>query len=282
MINPFSSGPQLLPEDGLQVTPAEPWFRLKQQVMLKYTAAYVKNMNYRVNELMLVDLYAGNGLHSIGSLQNRYADYDLSLLAGAFAFKKFCFCPVGSEDAKALRIRVNRWYKDNNVLILEGDRKDLIKRIKLYIPKSSGSFKVSTFCVVDAFSLKLDFVWFDLLADHNFDFMLVFTFPLNEVQNWKYYLTEEKQTISKFLGSWNGFEKLQRASTDNVSFYKKLFELHQQDMKLLGYDCLVHTHKLDSDLMRIPFYFTVCFTRSVSAKLMQKELGEFDQMDLFN
>ncbi len=282
MNNSFSTGPQLIPDDGLATTSAEPWFKEKIKTMIQYIDAYTVNMSYRTHELMLIDLFSGNGIYTLGEQRGNFTGFNLSILSREPSYNKFCFCTTNAEDARALRIRINKWYKDKNVLLLEGERADLVNRLKLYVPKSNVSFKVGSICVIDAFSLRIDYVWLDLLAEYGFDFLLVFTFPLNEYYNWQYYLKEERSTLSKFLGAWNALEKLEKASHDNLSFYKKLFELHQQDMKLLGYDCAMHSHKFDSGLMNIPMYYTASFTRHISARMMQKELGESTQMGLFN
>jgi three-Cys-motif partner protein len=282
MSNSFNIGPKLIPDDGLPTTFAEAWVIKKTELLLRYIEAYCKHMAYRNDQLIFLELFSGNGIKTIGQQSGKFTGLNLSLLEKGLPFFKYCFCPVNEEDARALKVRVNKWHKDKNVLILEGKREELIERIKLYIPKNNSNFKVGTLCLIDAFTLKLNYLWIDLLAEHGFDFLVVFTFPLTEAHNWKYYLNEERTTLSKFLGSYNAVEKLQRASHDNLSFYKKLFELHQHDMKLLGYDCLHLSHKFDSGLMNTPFYYTASFTKSVSAKMMLKEMGEAAQTDLFS
>jgi three-Cys-motif partner protein len=282
MSKSFNIGPKLIPDDGLPTTYAESWVVKKTELLLRYIEAYFTHMGYRNNEMIFLELFSGNGIKTIGNQSGKFTALNLSLLEKGLPFYKYCFCPVNEEDARALKVRVNKWHKDKNVLILEGNREELIDRIKLYLPKSNTNFKVGSLCLIDAFTLKMNYLWIDLLAEHGFDFLMVFTFPFSEGYNWKYYLNEERATLSKFLGSWNAVEKLQRASHDNMSFYKKLFELHQQDMKLLGYDCLPLSHKFESGLMNLPFYYTASFTKSVTAKTILKEMGEAAQTDLFN
>jgi hypothetical protein len=52
--------------DGLTITAAESWFKVKVQLILSYSQAFIMNASPKSDELIFVDLFAGSGLFSVG------------------------------------------------------------------------------------------------------------------------------------------------------------------------------------------------------------------------
>jgi len=50
-------------DDGLSITAAEPWFKVKVQVVQSYLQAFIVNALSRADEVVLVDLFAGSGMY---------------------------------------------------------------------------------------------------------------------------------------------------------------------------------------------------------------------------
>jgi hypothetical protein len=195
---------------------------------------------------------------------------------------KWIFCEQTPDNAKALKVRVNKYFRGKNVVILESKPENLIDRLKYYVPQSKGSYKVAVFCVVDPFSMDIPFSVLHELNDLGYSFLIPYTFSLNSRLDYKFYTKEQKSRLTKYLGESNEIHKFEGVKSNN-EFYKRLVKTQQNNMLMLGLSASLSAHKLDSGLMEMPLYYIGFFSRQLSPKTVQHDIQErvVQQFSLF-
>ena len=271
-------------DDGFGITAAEPWFKYKIQIIQEYLTSFVINLAGRADEIVFVDLFSGSGLYSLGSRREIFAGTPLMALAQDLPIQRFVFCEHDAEQFKALKIRVNKYYRGKNVILMDGKPEDLIDKFKLYIPPSKGDFKVAVFCVCDPFSLDMSFELVEKLSGLGFNFLMPFTFALNKRLDYRYYLKENKEKIKKYLGGYKDMDRLEDEMENNMQFYKRLIQIYENNILASGLNASTSVHKLDSGLMELPVYYMGLFSREYSTKAIQQdvEATRNTQFELFN
>lgn len=271
-------------DDGFGITAAEPWFKSKIQIIQEYLTSFVTNLAGRADEIVFVDLFSGSGLYSLGAKREIFAGTPLMALAQDLPIQRFVFCERDPEQFKALKIRVNKYYRGKNVILMDGKPEELIDKFKLYIPPSKGDFKVAVFCVCDPFSLDTSFELVENLSKLGFNFLIPFTFALNKRLNYKYYLKEEKEKLKRYLGGYKDMDRLEKGTENNAQFYKRLIQIYENNILAAGLNASTSVHKLDSGLMEMPVYYMGLFSREYSTKAIQHdvEATRNTQFELFN
>lgn len=258
-------------DDGFVTTAAEPWFKVKVQVIQQYFESFITNVSGKVNDIVFVDLYSGSGLYSFGHQKELFPSVSLTSLQDNLPVSKWIFCEQSSENAKALKIRVNKYFRGKNVVIFESKPEHLLEKFRSYIPQSKAGYKVAIFCVVDPFSLDIPFTTLDKLNDLGFTFLIPYTFSLSNRLDYKFYLREQRDRLKKYLGGFRDFEKLEEVKS-NVEFYRKLVKIQQNNMLMLGLNTTVSVHKLNSGLMEMPFYYIGFYSKQLSAKTVAGDI----------
>ncbi|MBL7841682.1 MAG: three-Cys-motif partner protein TcmP [Cyclobacteriaceae bacterium] len=258
-------------DDGFVTTAAEPWFKVKVQVIQQYFESFITNVSGKVNDIVFVDLYSGSGLYSFGHRKELFPSVALTSLQDNLPVSKWIFCEQSSENAKALKIRVNKYFRGKNVVIFESKPEHLLEKFRSYIPQSKAGYKVAIFCVVDPFSLDIPFTTLDKLNDLGFTFLIPYTFSLSNRLDYKFYLREQRDRLKKYLGGFRDFEKLEEVKS-NVEFYRKLVKIQQNNMLMLGLNTTVSVHKLNSGLMEMPFYYIGFYSKQLSAKTVAGDI----------
>jgi len=258
-------------DDGFVTTAAEPWFKVKVQVIQQYFESFITNVSGKVNDIVFVDLYSGSGLYSFGHQKELFPSVSLTSLQDNLPVSKWIFCEQSSENAKALKVRVNKYFRGKNVVIFESKPEHLLEKFRSYIPQSRAGYKVAVFCVVDPFSLDIPFTTLDKLNDLGFTFLIPYTFSLSSRLDYKFYLREQHDRLKKYLGGFRDFEKLEEVKS-NVEFYRKLVKIQQNNMLMLGLNTTVSVHKLSSGLMEMPFYYIGFYSKQLSAKTVAGDI----------
>lgn len=262
-------------DDGFSITATEPWFKVKVQLIQNYLFSFVANAASRVDEIIFVDLYAGSGLYSLGHQKEIFAGTCLASLQSPLPISKWVFCESDAGLAKALKIRVNKYFRDKNVLILDTEKEELIDKLRLYIPANKSSHKVAVCCLIDPFSLDVSFSLISKLAAMGYSFIIPFTFGLNERHDYQYYLKENADQLRKYIGS--DASRLQN-SQSNFHFYKSLVKGFQQSMLMQGMSGSLSVHKLSSTLMDLPMFYMGYFSGQISPKLIQHDVNAVEQV----
>jgi three-Cys-motif partner protein len=274
---------RLFPDDGLPSTAAESWVRLKIQAIGQYLSSFAGQLAGKVDDIIFVDLYAGNGLYSIGSRKELFASAALTALSLDVPISKFVLCEKDTDRMSALKIRVNKYFRHKHVILLDGKPEDLVSRLELYVPPTKGNYKSAVICLCDPFSLEMSFESVRQLAEKGFSFLIPFTFALNDRVNYEFYLVESRERLRKFLGSDN-LERIEKDVDSNMIFYKKLVRIYQSNLLGMGFNGSMSVHKLDSGLMELPAYYMGFYSRSLSTRDIQEdvEATHHVQFDLFD
>lgn len=256
---------------------------MKVAIIRQYLSAYVALLAGRVDDIVFVDLFAGNGMYSIGAQRDLFPGSALMALSLDLPITKFVFCDSDPARLNTLKIRINRYFRNRNVILLDGRPEELIDRINLYVPRSKGNYRSAVLCLCDPFSLELPFDVVHRLGDMDFSFLVPFTFPINERLDHQFYLTEHNERLKKFLGS-SGAERLEHTFDNNQSFYKRLVRIYENNLLSLGFNSTTSVHKLDSGLMELPLYYIGFFSKVVATRAIQEdvEAAHHIQFELFN
>jgi three-Cys-motif partner protein len=273
----FSSSFQ---DDGFITTAAEPWFKVKVQLIQQYFHSFVTNVSGKVDDIIFVDLFSGSGLYSIGHKKELFAATCLASLQTELPVSKWIFCEHSAENAQALKVRVNKYFRGKNVVIFDSKPDQLIDKFRSYVPQSKGSYKVAVFCVVDPFSIDIPFSTIDALNDMGFSFLIPYNFSLNTRLDCKFYVKEQKDRLTKYLG---GLHDNFKDIKSNHDFYKRVVRAQQNNMLMLGLNTSLSVHKLDSGLMEMPYYYMGFASRQLSPKLIRQEVlaESHHQLQLF-
>ncbi len=279
--SPFSSS---ISDDGFAVTAAEPWVRRKVEIVQQYLTAFVTAVAPQVDELVFIDLFSQNGLCCLGNRKEIFPGVPLMALQQELPITKYVFCESDAEQFRVLKIRINKYFKEKNTILLNGRPEDLLDKIKMYIPKSRRDHKVAVFCVADSFGLEPDFDVIQDLKDNNFTFLIPVTFHLGNKINYSFYLRNEREKLKKFIWVDKDIETLKREITNNETFYKRVIQIYESHAQQLGMNTAVSTQKIDSGLMEVPTYSLCLFSKKYSAKAIQVDAlaGSNIQFALFN
>ena len=104
--------------DGLSITAAEPWFKVKVQLIQSYLQAFIMNALPKADEIIFVDLFSGSGLFSAGHQKEVFPGSSLASLSSESPFQKWVFCESDAEQAQVLDKRVKKNFPDKNVVSL--------------------------------------------------------------------------------------------------------------------------------------------------------------------
>ncbi|MFZ1807898.1 MAG: three-Cys-motif partner protein TcmP [Cyclobacteriaceae bacterium] len=271
-------------DDGFAITTAEPWVKHKIELVRQYLNAFVTALSSQVDEIIFVDLYARNGLCCLGARKEIFPGISLMALQQDLPISKYVLCESDTEQSRALKIRTNKYFKEKNIVLLNGKPEELIDKIKMYVSEPRKDHKVATLCVADAFGLEPGFEVIRQLNDYNFTFLIPFTFHLGRKIDYRLYLGKEREKLMHLLEAdvMNNISEINAGS--NSVFYKQLVQYWEKKVQELGMNTAVSTHKMDSGLMEMPTYSMCLFAKKYSAKAIQLDAlaGSHIQFALFN
>ncbi len=273
-----------IPDDGFAITTAEPWVKHKIQLVRQYLTAFVTALSGQVDEIIFVDLYAKNGLCCLGARKDIFPGIPFMALQQNLPISKYVLCESDEEQARVLKIRTNRYFKEKNIVLLTGKPEELIDKIKMYVSEPRKDHRVATICVADAFGLEPGFETLRQLSDYDFTFLIPFTFHLGKKIDYKFYLRSEKEKVTHLLGQTTESNLSEKSIGSNGVFYKQLIQNWERKIEELGMNTAVSTHKLDSGLMEMPTYSICLFAKKYSARAIQLDAlaGSHIQFALFN
>lgn len=273
-----------IPDDGFAITTAEPWVKHKVQVVRQYLTAFVTALAGQVDEIVFVDLYARNGLYCLGAKKDIFPGIPFMALQQDLPISRYVLCEGDGEQARVLKIRMNKHFRNKNIVLLNGKPEELIDKIKMYVSEPRKNHKVATFCVADAFGLEPGFETIKQLNDYDFTFLVPFTFHLGTNIGYRFYLGREREKLTHFLGGEVQEGLSEKTIESNSVFYKQLLQNWEYKVEKLGMNTAVSTHKLDSGLMEMPTYSICLAAKKYSARAIQLDAlaGSHIQFALFN
>lgn len=262
--------------DGLSITAAEPWFKVKVQVIQSYLQAFIMNASPKSDELIFIDLFSGSGLYSIGHQKDIFAGSCLTALSAALPFDRWLLCEKDQEQVVALENRIKKYFPNRNTSIVHTSQSHAIDDLIAGLPRSKAGKKVAILCLVDPFSLDVPLSLVMRLAASGCSFLMPFTFTLNSRIDCAYYITEHRDVVRRFAGE-SHVDQLSKIGS-NLHFYRKLVRLYQHNMLMLGLNAALSSHKLESRLMDLPAYCIGFFSRQFSTQAVQRDVLVGEQM----
>jgi three-Cys-motif partner protein len=271
------------PDDGLPTVAAENWVKYKVNTIGQYLSSFAGQLAGKVDDIIFVDLYAGNGMYSMGSRKELFPSSALMSLALDVPISRYVFCDHDADRLNTLKIRVNKYFRNRNVVLLDGKPEDLVSRLELYVPPSKGQYKSAVLYLCDAFSLEMPFNVIRQLSEKGFSFLIPFTFALNDRVNYEFYLVESRERLKKFLGTEN-LDRVEKGVDSNMTFYKRMVMIYQNNLLGMGFNGSTSAHKIDSGLMELPIYYMGFYSQNVATRDIQEtvEATHNVQFDLFN
>ncbi|MCB0488618.1 MAG: three-Cys-motif partner protein TcmP [Cyclobacteriaceae bacterium] len=283
-MDPLLSSPHTtIPDDDLVVTTGEPWVRQKVQLIRQHLIAFTTALANQVDEIIVLDLFAKNGLYCLGAKREIFSGIPIMSLQEDLPITRYVFCENDPEQFKALKVRVNKYFREKNAVLMNGRPDELVDKLKMYIPESRRSHRVATLCIADSFSLEPSFELIKSFSEYGFTFLVPLTFHLGAKINHRFYLNRERLKVNQFLGAgdsdhsdWN--------TDNNLLFYKQLVGKWENRVSELGFDFSSTTQRLDSGLMEIPTYQMCLLSSKYSSKAIQTDAlsGSNIQFALFN
>lgn len=264
--------------DGFSVTATEPWFKVKVEVIQSYLRAFVLNVSAKADEIVFVDLFSGSGLYSVGHQKEIFQGSSFASLSSDLPITQWILCERDPESLKLLHRRVDRFFARKNVSILDEGLSYLPDKFRKIITPSKRGYTVAVFCLVDPFNFDVPLVTIDALASMGFNFLIPFTFMLNDRSNYQYYLREHPERLLRYLGV-NNFERMTGVQ-NNLQFYKRIVRMYQNRMLVLGLNTALSVHKAESRLMELPAYYIGLFSRLFSAKAIQEDVNLSGQLQI--
>lgn len=268
--------PLAIPEfsdDGLVCAAAEPWFFGRIALIHHSAEKFIAKLASYADEFIFIDLFAGNGLFTIGHNKQRQAGTALALMASGLPFRRWILCERNADEAHALRIRTRRYFRDKQVLIFEDPLMALPEKLSGYVPRSTPHHRVAVLCIADSFSFAFPFEFVRQTLPLKLNFIIPFTFCINSRHDYTFYLNEQPDKLERFLGRSPQHTSLHAACSNRI-FYKHLVRLYHQEMMLLGLGGSLSVHPLDSGLMELPAYYMGLFTSIPSVRNIQHEVQQ--------
>lgn len=204
-------------------------------------------------------------------------------LATNLPISRWIFCEESPENGAALKVRVNKYYRGKNVQLLEGTASSLIDKLRFYVPPSKGKHKVAVFCLADPYALQITMDTLEQLRGLGFNFLIPYTFHLNDRVDYRFYLREYRNRLAKFLGGEHLVDQLEEGLASNLQFYKRLVRIHQNSMLAQGFSTSLTVHKFESALMQMPVFYMGLYSAVSPARTVQREVqaGTHVQYALF-
>jgi three-Cys-motif partner protein len=268
------STPSSFSADDFTVTAVEPWFKVKVQAIYDLMQAFTSQTTGVADEIIFIDLSAGSGFYATGFQKQLIPMPALEALRCDPPFTKFVFCEHNPEAAKALKVRVNKYYRGRNVVLFEDTPELTLEKLRLYVPPTKKGYKVAALCLIDLFSFEFSFALIERFAAMGYSFVIPYTFQLNNRMDFRHYLKNDSDRLLKFLG--HNTTSIQTVKSNN-EFYKRVVRIHQNNMLTLGLNVSLSAHKIESKLMDIPAFYMGMYSKQLSAKAIVQQAKENSQ-----
>jgi len=138
-------------------------------------------------EIIVLDLFAGSGLYSLGYQRELFAGSCLGSLHDELPISKWIFCERDPESVKALKIRVNRYFKGKHVLIFDDPIDRLPEKLQYYIPVSKRGYRVSAGGGLDPFSIDVPSSLLVILQACALSLIVAFSFSYNALIYYRFF-----------------------------------------------------------------------------------------------
>jgi len=268
----FNSQIEIKP-DGLFTPKVREWSLEKYKLVGSYCDIFTNGMQYKWNQLVYVDLFAGAGYAKIKESNKTYLNSALLAMSIPTPFSKYILCEQDEERFEALSTRVKRDFSHLNCELIKGDSNKNVDRVIKALPAFGKGNTRLPFCFVDPYSLNLNFVTIKALGQTLMDFLILQALHMDANRNFDTYLNEENTKIAEYLGITNWRELFEQ---DGViyrkDFVKFLAEQYQEQMSKLGYQKAKHMHQIRSNEKNLPLYYLSFYSKHPTGEKFFKEV----------
>lgn len=270
-------------DDGFATAPVDEWQRTKQKLVQEYLKANFNRLDLRNKHKIFLDIGCGPGYSKVEDSEDKILGSPLMALAMEEQFSRYIFCDKETNYTNALKIRTNKYFPDENVLVLDGDINQVIEALPHYLPAKQGKVAVSVLALIDTFSFDVHFETIEWLSEMGVDVLLVNAFPHQGIHNFQFYLDEQRELLNDFFGSsWARVAELNEVK-DDAQFFMLVVKAYMQRLKSLGYKVASSLHKYDPSSGYAPYYQIAYCTKSRMFESVKKEVtkSSSQQIDMF-
>lgn len=133
-------------KDGLLALESDSWILTPIKTLGNYLEVYSYLLSPTYNQLIYLEFNSGSGMVELRNTGDNVYDTSLLALASPIQFTRYIFWEPDETYAQALRVRVNRSFKEKNVLIVSSPLKHFLAQLENYIPVNSKGIKPWIFC----------------------------------------------------------------------------------------------------------------------------------------
>lgn len=222
-------------DDDLPVRDVGSWTEDKLWFWHRYveitTAAMAKHQKW--NGMVYVDMFAGPGVCKIRSSERRIPGSTIVAAQASKPFTKIIAVELDSENANALRMRLQTIAPDASVIVYQEDCNTVIDKIVNDLP--AGALTLAFF---DPEGLDFEFTTVEtLVKGRAVDLLVLFADAYDIVRNVDLYVSQESSKLDRLLGTkewrdeWGKINN--RKSVVICDFFATQFESQLRDQ--LGY-----------------------------------------------
>ena len=225
---------QDLDDDGLPREELKPHSRDKLFLLGYYFQVFTKSMHRKFPQLVYVDLFAGSGRGQFGKNDIMEGSALIAVRTDP-PFTKLILCEQDEDSFNALRVRVDREFKDREIKLVPGDCNERRSEIRAEIPRFSTSTGGLTVCVVDPYNLGIEFETLRAFGDLRVDFIVLIADQMAGGRIADVLLTPGDSKVEKFLADPDWRDKWALAQAKNVPLRTFLLREFTERMKAEGF-----------------------------------------------
>lgn len=273
-------------DDGLFVDRIGTWAERKHALIRQYAEMFASSMKTKWDCRVYIDLFCSSGLARIKGTNKVVKTSPLLALDINEKFDRYIFGDIESYKVEALQSRVKRAHPGVNPTFLVGDANCLVEKVKASMPKSSKSFKVLTFCLLDPYKVdNLSFETIRQLSSLYIDFLILIPSQMDANRNRFNYIDADNIVIDKFLGYREWRADWAKEEKDGCKFGKFVVNKFNQRMQSLGFLSLEPNEFVLIRLPRknLPLYHLAFYSRNKLGKKFWREARKYSnpQTELF-
>jgi len=251
-------------DDGLFIPEIGSWGENKYQIIYDYNVLFSSGMRKFWHNRIYIDLYSGCGKARIRNTKKILNSSAFLALKVPDQYDKYIFCDIDERNITSLESRVKNEFPSSKVSYIIGDCNKKIDAIINEIPSYSSSNKVLTFCLIDPFSLEIEFETIRKLGESRLvDFLILLAFGMDGKRNINLYINENNKRIDNFLGMTDWRERWKIAEKKGINLVTFLANEFTNKMVSLSYckETINNYISIHSDEKNLPLYHLMFFSK---------------------
>jgi len=259
------------------------WSELKYRLLHTYAEIFASSMKKKWGCRVYIDLFAGAGYAKIEKSDRIVRGSPMLAIDIRDRFDRYVFCEQDNEKLEALRTRVSGQHPGVEARYVPGNVNHNVDRILQEIPAARRSHTVLGFCFADIFSMaNLEFTTVERLSSRFVDFLVLIPTGMDAVRNFERYLSEDNETVDRFLGGtqWRADWPSAKARGESIDVF--LINMYGRAMEGLKYiySGISDTKLIRSDERKLPLYRLAFFSRHPVGKDFWGEAKKYSDPQL--